>query len=133
MLGAKLQAVQFTQDFDPPGGPLHVRLAVDILERAEGKIGLWTCQIVERAARGFREHPDRITSIKREDLRPRIAEPLSSDQAQRSGLARAGWPDNQSVAEVGDMQVHAKRRRSAGRGKQQRRTMLWHHGRWIFA
>src|ERR1700722_15471318 len=99
MLGDKLQTVQFTQDFDPPGGPLHVRLAVDIFERAEGKIGLWACQLVERTARGFREHPDRVTSIKREDLSAWIAEPLGGNQTQRSGLARSGWPDNQSVAE----------------------------------
>jgi hypothetical protein len=81
--GAELQTIQLAQNLNPSDRPLHIRLTIDVPQRTEGKIRFRTCQVVKRAARGFGEHPDRVSAVKRENLCPWIPEPLSSDQTER--------------------------------------------------
>ena len=118
MLRAELQAVQFAEDLDPAHCPLNIRVVVDVAQRAKRQIRFRAGQIVELAARSLREHPDGIAAVKSEDLGAWISEPLGRDQTERGRLAGSGRPDNQRVAEVGDMQIEAEGSRPGGRGKQ---------------
>ena len=72
------------------------------------------------AAHGERGGADRAPEIEGKNLRCRIAAELEGDQG--SALAGAGWPDDERVPDVADMERQSEQRRAFGFGEQERRA-----------
>ena len=67
--------------------------------------------------------PDGAPEIKSEDLRAGIAAELQRHQREQNGLARAGRPDDQCMANIAHMERQAERRRAFGLAVEQRRPV----------
>jgi hypothetical protein len=63
---------------------------------------------------------DRAAEIEGEDLRARIAAELQRHERQQHGLAGAGRPDDQRMADIADMKGKPERGRSFGPAVEQR-------------
>jgi hypothetical protein len=89
--GAEPQAIKFTQHLNPSYCPRCGRVVADVAQRAKRQLRAGPSEIVEFAASGFGQHPDRISAIKGEYLCAGISKPFRRDQAQSRGLAGTRW------------------------------------------
>ncbi len=93
--------------------------------RRRGAVRQAAAEVVPVAPHRQRGRPDRAAEVEGEDLCIRIAPKLKRDEREQHGLASAGRPDDQRVADVADMQRKAKRRAAFGLAvKQRRRTEM---------
>ena len=80
-------------------------------------------EIMPVAAHGERRRPDRAAEIEGKNLRAGIAAKLQGHQRQQHAFAGAGRPNDQSVADVADMERETEGRRAFRPGKEQRRRI----------
>ena len=117
--GVNVKPVQLARASIHPTAQVEIGIVIDVAQRAKRQIGLRAGKVIELPAQRLRQHPDRVAAVESENLCARIAEPLRRDQSERRRFAGAGRPDDQRVAEIGNMQVEAERGRAAGRRVQQ--------------
>jgi hypothetical protein len=78
-----------------------------------------TAEIVPVAPHGDRRRPDRPAEIKGKNLRVSITPELKAHQRQQHAFPGAGWPDDQCVADVADMERKTEGCRAFRPGKEQ--------------
>jgi hypothetical protein len=54
-----------------------------------------------------------------------VTQSLQCHGTDEGGFARAGWPEDQRMADVADVQVHSERRGAGGGSVEERRRRLW--------
>ena len=123
--GHALTAEQRRHPFGRPGAFAGV---VDPREGLQGDglgdvVGQRAAEIVPVAAHGERGGADRAAEIEGEDLRARVAAKLQRHQRQQHGLAGAGRPHDQRVADIADMERKPERRRALRPREEQRRRL----------
>src|SRR5712692_4455581 len=113
------------QDIDDPirgpGALGNIRYARKRLKRDGGRrVGQISAEIMPVTAHRKRRGADRAAEVESKNLIVRIAPELQRHQRQQYGLARAGWADDEGVANVADMEREAERRCALGLAKKQR-------------
>src|SRR5882672_10467320 len=115
------------QDIDDPiGGPGalgNIRDARQRLKRDGGRraVGQVAAEIMPVAAHGEGCGADRAAEVESKNLIVRIAPELQRHQRQQYRLARAGWADDEGVADIADVKRKSKRGRALGLAEKQRR------------
>ena len=124
-LGRDRHALAAKQRRDPFRGPGALAGIVDARERLQGhRLGSLVreraAEVMPVAAHRQGRRPDRPAEVEGEDLGARISAELEGHQRQQDGLPRAGRADDQSVADIADMEREAERRRAFRPREEQR-------------